>query len=281
MTRKLVFSGDLGQYDTPIIKDPARNTEADLVLMESTYGNRLHRDRSATVEEMATIIQDANHRRGNILIPAFAVGRTQEILYLLATHYDEWDLDRWQVFLDSPMAIRTSKVYWNNPQLHDKGGIPPLKNLVLSESAEDSQRINQIRSGAIVIAGSGMCEGGRIVHHLKHNLWRQECNVLIVGYQASGTLGRQLVDGNTYVRIHQENIRVRARIHTVGGLSAHGDQDDLARWYGSFSPPPPVYLIHGESEAAEGLAARLLKDGAPRVTVAERGMQVDLRKLSS
>ncbi len=278
--RKLVFSGDLGQYETPILQDPARNTEADLVLMESTYGNRMHRDRSATVLEMSTIIRDANHRRGNILIPAFAVGRTQEILYLLATHYDEWNLSRWQVFLDSPMAIRTSEVYWNNPELHDEGGIPPLPNLILSESAEDSQRINRIRGGAIIIAGSGMCEGGRIVHHLKHNLWRPECNVLIVGYQAGGTLGRQLVDGNTYVRIHQENIRVHARIHTIGGLSAHGDQDDLARWYGSFSPSPPVYLVHGESDAADGLAARLLKDGAPRAIVAERGMRVDLRKLS-
>lgn len=248
--RKLVFSGDLGQYDTPILEDPARNTSADLVLMESTYGNRLHRGREATVSEIATIISEADHRKGNILIPAFAVGRTQEVLYLLATHYDEWRLKRWQVFLDSPMAIRTSQVYWDNRDLHDKGGMPTLPNLVLSESAEESQKINRLRSGAIVIAGSGMCEGGRIVHHLKHNVWRPECHVLIVGYQASGTLGRRLVDGNDYVRIHQENIRVRARIHTVGGLSAHGDQDDLARWYSSFTPPPPVYLVHGEPDAA-------------------------------
>jgi len=278
--RKLVFSGDLGQYGTPILRDPARNTEADLVLMESTYGDRLHRDREATVREMASIIQDADHRRGNVLLPAFAVGRTQEILHLFATHYDEWNLARWKVFLDSPMAIRTSQIYWETPKLHDAGGMPRLPNLILSESAEDSQAINRLRSGAIIIAGSGMCEGGRIVHHLKHNLWRPECDVIIVGYQANGTLGRQLVDGNTYVRIHQENIRVRARIHTVGGLSAHGDQDDLARWYGSFSPRPPVYLVHGESVAAEGLAARLKKDGAPRAVVAERGMRVDLRTLT-
>jgi len=279
--RKLIFSGDLGQYGTPILKDPARNTEADIVLMESTYGNRQHRDRAATVREMATIIRSADYRRGNILIPAFAVGRTQEILDLFARHFAEWNLSRWQIFLDSPMAIRTSQIYWDTPELYDEGGMPRLQNLVLTASAEDSQRINRLGSGAIIIAGSGMCEGGRIVHHLKHNLWRPECDVVIVGYQASGTLGRRLVDGNPYVRIHQENIRVRARIHTVGGLSAHGDQDDLARWYGSFAPRPPVWLVHGESDAAEGLANRLLKDGAPRAIVAERGMRVDLRTLMS
>ncbi len=277
--RKLVFSGDLGQYGTPILKDPARNTTADLVLMESTYGNRLHRDREATVREIATIIQEADARKGNILIPAFAVGRTQEILDLFARHYSEWKLGRWQIYLDSPMAIRTSQIYWDTPELYDEGGMPRLSNLVLTAGAEDSQRINRLRSGAIIIAGSGMCEGGRIVHHLKHNLWRPECHVLIVGFQASGTLGRRLVDGNPYVRIHQETIRVQARIHTVGGLSAHGDQNDLARWYSSFAPKPPVYLVHGESDAAEALAARLLKDGAPRAVVAERGMRVDLRTL--
>ncbi len=289
LTRKLVFSGDLGQYDTPILRDPAVIRSADLVLMESTYGNRRHRGREATIEEIATVIRDADHRRGNILIPAFAVGRTQELLYLFATHYADWELDRWQIFLDSPMAIRASEVYWSHPELHDdetraagtgnqRPSAPP--NLVLSASAEDSMAINRLRSGAIIIAGSGMCEGGRIVHHLKHNVWREECDVLIVGYQASGTLGRRLVDHEPTVRIHQEVVRVRARIHTVGGLSAHGDQDDLARWYGSFAPPPPVYLVHGEPEAAEGLAGRLRSDGAPAATVAERGLRVDLANLT-
>ena len=278
-TRKLVFSGDLGQYGTPILKDPARNTEADLVLMESTYGDRRHRDREATIREMGEILKDADHRRGNVLIPAFAVGRTQEILWLFSRYCTEWQLDRWQVCLDSPMAIRTSQIYWDSPAIQDPGGLPRLPNLVLAETADESQALNRLQSGLIVIAGSGMCEGGRIVHHLKHNLWRPECEVLIVGYQAAGTLGRQLVDGNAYVRIHQETIRVRARIHTIGGLSAHGDQDDLARWYGSFAPRPPVYLVHGETVAAEGLAARLRRDGAPRAVVAERGMKVDLRTM--
>ena len=287
ISRKLVFSGDLGQYGTPIICDPAVITEADLVLMESTYGDRLHRDHAATIAEIAAILADADYRRGNILIPAFAVGRSQELLYLFSQHYAAWQLHRWKIFLDSPMAIRASKVYWNNPQLYDAearslreglGAMPLLPNLTLSESVEQSQRINRMHSGAIIIAGSGMCEGGRIGHHLKHNLWRPECEIIIVGYQAYGTLGRRLVDGNTYVRIHHETIRVRARVHTIGGLSAHGDQNDLSRWYSHFRGHPPVYLVHGEPHAAEGLATRLRKDGADTVTIAERGMRVDLLK---
>lgn len=284
--RKLVFSGDLGQYGTPILRDPAVLTEADVVLMESTYGNRLHRDKQATLDEIAGIIASADHRRGKILIPAFAIGRTQELLYLFATHYREWGLERWQIFLDSPMAIRASQVYWDNPQLYDAeatklrrelGGMPLLPKLVLAESAEDSQRINRIRSGAIVIAGSGMCEGGRIQHHLKHNVWRPECHVVIVGYQAHGTLGRQLVDGQPMVRIHHEAIRVRAEVHTVGGLSAHGDRDDLARWYGSFRTRPPVYIVHGEPDAAAGLREKLVGVGATAVRAAVPGLRVDLR----
>lgn len=288
VVRKLVFSGDLGQYDTPILRDPAVITEADLVLMESTYGDRLHREHEATIAEIAAILAEADYRRGNILIPSFAVGRSQELLYLFSQHYAAWQLHRWQIFLDSPMAIRASRVYWNNPQLYDAearslreglGEMPLLPNLKLSESVDQSQRINRMHSGAIIIAGSGMCEGGRIGHHLKHNLWRPECEIIIVGYQAQGTLGRRLVDGNTYVRIHHETIRVRARVHTIGGLSAHGDQNDLSRWYGHFRDHPPVYLVHGEAHAATGLATRLRKDGARAVTIAEYGMRVDLLEL--
>lgn len=286
--RKIVFSGDLGQYGTPILRDPEAIAEADLVIMESTYGDRLHRDREATVAEIAEIIASADHHRGNILIPAFAVGRTQELLFMLATHQEEWQLGRWKIFLDSPMAIKASEVYWSNPQLYDKEAkallrrheqMPLLPNLKLSETADESRRINRMRSGAIVIAGSGMCEGGRIVHHLKHNVWRPECHVLIVGYQANGTLGRRLVDGETYVRIHHEAIRVRASVHTVGGLSAHGDQNDLVRWYRNFKGRPPVYVVHGEPEASAGLVRRLGEEGVPKAAVAERGQVVNLAAL--
>lgn len=288
VSRKLVFSGDLGQYGTPILRDPVAITDADLVIMESTYGDRLHREHEATIAEIAGIIADADHRRGNILIPSFAVGRSQELLYLFSKYYAAWHLHRWKIFLDSPMAIRASEVYWNNEKLYDQEarlmregleGMQPLPNLTLSRTAEQSQRINRLHSGAIIIAGSGMCEGGRIVHHLKHNIWRRECEVIIVGYQAKGTRGRQLVDGSTYVRIHHETIRVQARIHTIGGLSAHGDQNDMARWYSSYKPAPVVYLVHGEAQAAAGLASRLRKDGAPAVTIAARGMRVNLATL--
>jgi metallo-beta-lactamase family protein len=284
-TATLVFSGDLGQYDTPILKDPATLTHADLVIMESTYGGRRHRDRAATIAELAGIFQAASQHRGNILIPAFAVGRTQELLYLFATRYDDWQLGRFRIFLDSPMAIRTSAVYWDNPQLFDAEAaavrrelhsMPLLRNLTLTGSPEESRRINEHRHGCIIIAGSGMCEGGRIQHHLRHNLWRPESQVVIVGYQARGTLGRRLVDGNPYVRIHHEAIRVRARIHTIGGLSAHGDEPDLLRWYGSFAPRPPVYLVHGEADAQAAMATSLLAAGAPEAVVATRGMRVPI-----
>jgi metallo-beta-lactamase family protein len=284
-TAKLAFSGDLGQWDTPILRDPELVDEADLVLLESTYGDRLHRSRKATLEEIAGILQAADHHRGNVLIPAFAVGRTQELLYLFGKYYDEWNLSRWRIFLDSPMAIRASAVYWRHDELYDSEArqlraeherMPMLPNLTLSASPEDSMAINRLRSGAIIIAGSGMCEGGRIVHHLKHNAWRPECHVLIVGYQARGTLGRRLVDGDQYIRIHHETIRVRAQVHTIGGLSAHGDQDDLVRWYKSFKGAPPVWLVHGEPEAAAALQERLAGEGASQVAVAEPGMKLNL-----
>jgi metallo-beta-lactamase family protein len=256
--RKLVFSGDLGQFDTPVLKDPECIESADYVLMESTYGNRRHRERAETVREIGEILSAVRSGSGNVLIPAFAIGRSQEILYLLGKHYEEWELDRFQVFLDSPMAIEASKVYWDHPHLYDEeatklreanGGMPILPNLKLSRSSEDSMAINRIRSGAIVIAGSGMCNGGRIVHHLKHNLGDARNHLIIVGFQAPGTSGRKLVDRDATVRLHGEDVPVRAQIHTVGGLSAHGDQDDLARWYECMQNRPPVWLVHGEREA--------------------------------
>lgn len=288
--RRLVFSGDLGQYDTPILRDPASIQSADLVLMESTYGNRRHRGRDETIAELAEIIASADHHRGNILIPAFAVGRSQELLYQLGKHYDEWNLGHWKIFLDSPMAIEATEVYWRYPQLYDKEAtrlrkqhdeMPMLPNLVMSSSAEDSRKINKMQGGAIVIAGSGMCTGGRILHHFKHNLWRPECEVIIVGYQARGSLGRRLVDGNDYIRIHHETIRVRAKIHTVGGLSAHGDQDDMLRWYDGFENRPPVCLVHGEPDAAAAFQQRLEQQGARWARLAATGMTVDLGQLQS
>jgi metallo-beta-lactamase family protein len=284
LVRRVTFSGDVGQYDTPILRDPEPGPAADVVLMESTYGDRLHRDRAATLEELGSILRDAKRDGGNVLIPAFAVGRTQEILYELATHYTEWKLDDWRVFLDSPMAIEATAVYWKHAELFDaeaqewrarERAMPALPNLTLTRTADESMAINRLTHGAIVIAGSGMCTGGRIVHHLKHNLARPECHVVFSGFQAQGTLGRAIVERREHVRIHGSPVRVAAQVHTLGGFSAHGDQHDLMRWYGAIPGRPPVWLVHGEPAAAEALRDAFRRDGT-RAEVAVAGVKLDL-----
>jgi metallo-beta-lactamase family protein len=278
---KLVFSGDLGIDAAPLMLPPTRVEHADLVLMESTYGNRNHRPFASTLEELESIIRGAADGGGNILIPAFAVGRTQDLLYLLAQHYDEWGLRRWQVYLDSPMAIETTQLYRRHADLQrrplfDENQRAPLAKAIASESSEDSMRINAIESGAIIIAGSGMCSGGRILHHLKHNLWRPECHVIMIGFQAIGTLGRRLVDGAERVRLWQETIKVEARIHTVGGLSAHADQAGLLAWYEGFADRPPVQLVHGEPMAQHALAGALRERFGADVGIPRRGERLTL-----
>ncbi len=283
--RKIVFSGDLGQYDTPILNDPSVIEEADHLIVESTYGNRLHRDRQGTIEEIGQIIRDTAHHKGNLLIPAFSIGRTQELLYYLGKHYDEWDLDRWHVFLDSPMAIRASKVYWEYPHLYDEEAtklrrrvneMPQLRNLRLTPTPQESMAINQIRSGAIIISASGMMTGGRILHHLKNNVSHSGAHIMIVGYQADGTLGRALVDGKPEVKIHGKEYRVRAQVHTVGGLSAHADVEDLMRWVRNFKSKPQVHVVHGEPEAKSEFRGRLESELQLQASVPEPGDLLDL-----
>ncbi|MGR8980580.1 MAG: MBL fold metallo-hydrolase RNA specificity domain-containing protein [Gammaproteobacteria bacterium] len=265
-SRKVVFSGDLGHRGAPILRDPESVKQADLVIMESTYGDRLHRSWDKTWEEMGEIISNARSGKGNILIPAFAVGRTQELLYVFNRYFDEWGIGDWEVFLDSPMAIEATEVYSNHAKIYDKrakemyekSGDPfILPNLHRSQRSDDSMKINQIRAGAIVIAGSGMCTGGRIKHHFKHNIWRKDAHVLIVGFQARGTLGRALVDGAEHIRLWGETMQVKAQVHTIGGLSAHADQQGLVEWYNHFENRPRVVLVHGEPEAMDVLAQRL------------------------
>jgi metallo-beta-lactamase family protein len=286
--RRLVFSGDLGQYDSPILRDPEAGLVGELVVMESTYGGRLHRDREATLAEFGQILRDARRDGGNVLIPAFAVGRSQDVLYELGTHYDEWRLDEWEIFLDSPMAIEASEVYWRHAELFDEearelrlraGSMPALPNLRLCRTVEESMAINRCAEGAIVIAGSGMCTGGRIVHHLKHNLPRRQCKVVFTGYQAAGTLGRAIVDGRDEVQIHGSPVRVQARVHTLGGFSAHGDQADLLRWYSGVAGKPQVWLVHGEPESSSALRDALARQGV-RVGIAEPGIGLELASLA-
>jgi metallo-beta-lactamase family protein len=268
--RVLVFSGDLGMQGTPILRDPETVAQADLVLLEATYGGRAHRDRAATVTEIGEVLEHAWNDGGNLLIPAFAVGRTQEILYWFARYWDRWNLDRWKIFLDSPMASKVTEVYDRHVELFDskardvwRGQPHPfrLPNLRYTESVEESRGINAHERGAIIIAGAGMCNGGRIRHHLRQNLGRREAHVMFVGYQSRGTLGRRLVDGAPRVKMLGEDIQVNAQRHTVGGLSAHADQPGLLAWYAGFANKPPVVLVHGEDDAREALAAKLREKG--------------------
>lgn len=282
--RTLVFSGDLGPDKAPIMRDPTPMRQADIVLMESTYGDRSHRSRSETIDELGAILERAHQDQGNVLIPAFAVGRTQELLYWMARYWKDWGLSRWQIILDSPMAARVTDLYQRHSPLFDaqtqamfeKGPHPfRLPNLRTVVDVQDSMAVNRRASGQIIIAGSGMCNGGRIRHHLRHNLWRENCDLIFAGYQARGTLGRQLVDGAEFVNIFGEKIKVRARRHTIGGLSAHADQGQLAAWYGHFNGHPPVALVHGEEEAREALATVLQKQFRAKVTLARPGHSIE------
>jgi len=267
--RKLVFSGDLGNPATVLLPAATVIDQADIVLMESTYGNRDHQPLANTIEEFASALSEAFDAGGNVFIPAFALGRSQEILYYLALLYRQGRLKQRLVFLDSPMAISITKIY--DEYLHrldqidlDRIGynkgmtleqlLPMLK---LSESNDDSMAINRVTHGAIIIAGSGMCNGGRIVHHLKHNLWKNTNHLIFVGFQARGTLGRRLVDGEKRVKMFGQEIVVKAKIHTIGGFSAHAGQAELLQWAKAIAGEPAFYLVHGEHEAQRILQDKL------------------------
>ncbi len=278
----LVFSGDLGYAKAPVMNPPAQLQSADLVVMESTYGDRMHRPFDETIAELGEVFDSARASRGNVVIPAFTVGRTQDLLYLMKEHEHSWRLKSWQVYLDSPMAIDATEAYARYRDLYGAqlfsgdSTLPPLPNIFATRSTEESMTINSIKSGAIIIAGSGMCTGGRIHHHLKYNIWRPECHVVIVGYQADGTLGRQIVDGADEIRLWGEEYKVRATVHTIGGLSAHADQAGLVDWYRHFESKPPVYLVHGEERSQIPLTERLETELRAPVTIARQGMRVDI-----
>jgi metallo-beta-lactamase family protein len=275
-TRKLVFTGDLGPDGTPILCDPAPVPAADLVVMESTYGDRLHKSREDTIAELAEIFAAAHKDGGNVVIPAFAVGRTQELLYFFAEHFDAWNLSAFRLFLDSPMAIRVTAAYERHEDLFDAEAKKlwatrpqPLRlpNLTLTAEGEASRKINDIHDHAVIMAGSGMCTGGRIRHHLRHNLANPAAHIVFVGYQANGTLGRIIMEGAKHVRLFGDDIPVRAHVHTVGGLSAHADKDGLSAWYGNIAGHPPVCLVHGEDPGRSKLAAELKGKWGSKVTL--------------
>ena len=257
--KKLVYSGDLGNDNQVLLRDPDIIQTADLLLLESTYGDRLHRNLPATLEEFYQALEDAANGGGNVLIPSFSVGRTQELLYYLGLWHRSGKLKQKRVFLDSPMAISASDIYQRHIHLfsHEdsqafnteikKGWQQWLPILRCTRSTEESMEINRIHGGVIIIAGNGMCTGGRIVHHFKNQLWRHNTHVIIVGFQAKGTTGRALVDGVKRVNVLGNDIAVKAKIHTLGGLSAHADQSQLLQWASEFKEPKPdLYLVHGE-----------------------------------
>ncbi|HEY2344344.1 MAG TPA: MBL fold metallo-hydrolase [Xanthomonadaceae bacterium] len=283
--RTLLFTGDVGMKNTPILRDPADPPRADLILMESTYGDRNHKDRAATVTELGEIFAKAAKDGGNVIIPAFAVGRSQELLYWFAQHYDDWNMSQWKIFLDSPMAAKVMAVYDSHEELFDpdaakvwEGRIKPfaMPNLHVTADANDSKSIAGLRGGSIIIAGSGMANGGRVRHHLANNLPNPKSHVIFVGYQADGTLGRLLVNGLKHVKLFGQQLQVKAQIHTVGGLSAHADQQGLLDWYKASPNHPPVALVHGENPARETLDGKLEKQFGIKVTLSQPGMTLDV-----
>ena len=281
-TSKIVLSGDLGQPGRPILRDPTLIADADVLFIESTYGDRRHKDLPGTLDELAQVVDETLHKRhGNVIVPAFAVGRTQEIIYHLHQLSRQGRLRNLDISVDSPMATAATAITMKHLALFDDEGrqlgewrktARHLPRLRFVGSVEESMALNRIRSGAIIISASGMCNAGRIKHHLRHNLGRRECAVLITGFQAQGTLGRRLVDGAKRVSIFGEEIPVRASIHTLGGFSAHADQPALLAWAGAFEHAPrQTFVVHGEEAASLALAERLRTDRGWSVTVPQAG----------
>jgi metallo-beta-lactamase family protein len=265
----VVFSGDLGPTTAPLIREFETFERADAVFLESTYGDRLHRPYAQTVAEFERIVKQVANGTGKILVPTFAIGRSQQMLYHLAIMFLKKEIPRFPVFLDSPMALEATKIYRKHPDLFDeelvawhKKGLLPLDRTIFKPSvtANDSKNINTIDGPCVVLAGAGMCNAGRILHHLKQNLNDPTTHILIVGYQGHGSLGRRLVDKQSTVTIFGERIPVRASVHTLNGFSGHADQSELLKWFSSLAPSrPKVLLTHGEDRGRNALA-KLIKD---------------------
>lgn len=269
----IVFSGDLGRHDTPILRDPARLSRADFVLVESTYGDREHADHDAALNELAEAVNEVAGQAGVMLVPAFAIGRTQELVWVMDELFREGRIPHLPLFLDSPMASRATDVYLRHTQDYDaetsrllQGGDSPLEypGQSFTNSVEQSKAIRGARRPFMVVASSGMLTGGRIMHHLKDFLPDPACTLLFIGYQGEGTLGRHLQGGGRTARIDGEELPVRCRIRTISGFSAHADENELAAWLSGFARATPqpqrVFVVHGDPDAASAFAERIRRD---------------------
>lgn len=268
--KRIVFSGDIGPTGAPLLRDPVTFDEADALILEATYGDRDHRPLDETLDEFASILAEARSGGGKVIIPAFAVGRTQQLIYFLGELRREGRMaTETQVYLDSPMAISATELVRRHSDILDEQtwdlierGVSPLNfpNLQFTKTVDESKHLNDIDGGAVIISASGMCTGGRILHHLKHNLWKPGAHIVIVGFQAEGTLGRRLVEGDKRVRIMGEDVAVKAKVHTLGGFSAHAGRTELIRWAFTLSRSrPQVFLNHAEPRPRE-LLARGIED---------------------
>ncbi len=281
--KKMVFSGDMGKKDSPIVNDPVFIDETDYLTIESTYGNRNHKNMEDSVDELVEIIKHTFANGGNVIIPSFALGRTQDLLFILNKLVKEKRLFRINVYIDSPLAEGITRVYEAHREYFDSEARQIFNTesrdairIHFTRRTEDSMALNRIRKEAIIIASSGMCEGGRIRHHLKHNLWRKECSVVFVGFQAEGTLGREIVDGEKVVNVLGENIVVSAGIHTLGGFSAHADQSDLLEWISRFKNSPEIFITHGEESVSLEFEALVKERFGYKTNVPSYGEEFEL-----
>jgi len=285
--RKIVFSGDLGQPARPLVRDPTPIAEAEWLLVESTYGNRLHKSMADTEEELVHAVVDTIDRKGgNLVVPAFAVGRTQDMLFLLADLTRRGRIPKLTVYVDSPMAAKATAITKENMAVLDaearlvfggRHGTEFFRKLAFTESVDESKALDRIHGGAVIISASGMCDAGRIKFHLRANLPRRESSILITGFQAAGTLGRRLVDGAKRVRIYEEEVPVRADLYTLGGLSAHADRDALLAWLGHFRQAPRrTFVVHGEAQTAQDFATTIHDKFGWQAEAPEAGQSVNL-----
>ncbi|MFH1916781.1 MAG: MBL fold metallo-hydrolase [Nanoarchaeota archaeon] len=263
--KALVFSGDLGQRDVPIVRDPEQVLKADYVIMESTYGDRMHEDPIGRDELLVRIARETYAKGGRLLIPSFAVERTQELLYSMRKSFLQRKFPNEKVYLDSPLAIKATRVFERHPECYDETvniNHPfSFKNLVMLDSTHESKMLNEKKEPYVVIAGSGMANAGRIRHHLKHGLWDPRNTVLFVGFQAKGTLGRFILEGAKKVRMMGTEIAVKAKVEKINGFSAHADQRDLLWWASGFKKPMKVFIVHGEEKPAQALKEKLTEKG--------------------